>query len=72
VIYDEIIEEFWFINSTSQQNVFLSFKPTKIVTFASKPNLLIAETYNELHLSEDGGLNWRMIGDSSNSIVLGW
>lgn len=35
-------------------------------------NIWIAETNDQLYISENSGANWKKIDESSGSIVLGW
>ncbi|CAF0753970.1 unnamed protein product [Adineta steineri] len=74
VIYDDNTQELLILNSNHEQRSQISFKPKHIYSFPSINNLWIAETSDEtaLYISDNAGVNWKKIDDSSSSTVLGW
>ncbi|CAF0827396.1 unnamed protein product [Adineta steineri] len=74
VIYDDNTQELLILNSNHEQKSQISFKPKHIYSFPSINNLWIAETSDEtaLYISDNAGINWKKIDDTSSSTVLGW
>ncbi|CAF0780089.1 unnamed protein product [Rotaria sordida] len=74
VIFDDNTQELWILNSTHQENPKIHFKPKQIYIFSSANNLWIAETSDEvgLYTSQNSGIDWKQVEQSSSSSVLGW
>ncbi|CAF2846878.1 unnamed protein product [Rotaria sp. Silwood2] len=72
IIFDDNAQELWIYNSTHQQNSIIIFKPKQIYIFAD--DSWIAETSDEagLYISQNSGIDWKQIDQSSSSSILGW
>ena len=56
----------------NEKNSMIAFKPKQIFTSPSNDNIWIVETNDQLYISENAGINWKKIDESSGSTVLGW
>ena len=72
MIYDDNTQELGIIDAIDQKYSRIPFKPKQIFISPFENNIWIAETNDQLYISEDSGANWKKIDESSGSIVLGW